>query len=123
MQRLSLLSIILCTSVFLNAQVTVTVNTALKKQTIRGMGCQADLESPGGTNDELLYDLGASSFRVFAGESSDNYHWDEPVNDDGSPTTTDLSKFIFLPNNDAATRTKRLNELKKAAQRLSLIHI
>lgn len=93
----------------MQAQVIVTVDASQKKQTVRGMGCQDDLESAGRTNDDLLYDIGASSYRAFAGENSEE-GFNEPVNDNSDPNNLDLSKITGLSGN-------RLVAYQKAARR------
>jgi O-glycosyl hydrolase len=92
MKKLLLFCIVVFLSNYLNSQIIITVNTAAKMQTVRGLGCQDDLESTGSTNDELLYDIGASSYRAFAGEGVEG-GWNEPVNDNGDPKVLDLTKF------------------------------
>ena len=111
MKKITLISILTAiTFIYLNAQVTITINTSQKKQTVRGMGCQDDLEGPGGTNDDLLYDLGASSYRAFAGDQTESSPWTEAVNDNADPNVLDLSKF-----NDKTGAS--LTAYKKAAAR------
>ena len=109
MKKILLLGTIAMISLSLQSQINITVNTSAKRQTIRGMGCQPDGETaapgqPTGNDDDLLYDLGASSFRVFSGYHSDNYHWSEPVNDNNDANVLDLTKFIFLPDANVARR-------------------
>src|SRR5690349_1045893 len=98
MKKLSLVVLALILVVpTVNAQPKVSVDITKEHQTIRGFGAfgaeKAYWDSPPFYTDNFinyfLNDLGSTIVRT-------NIFWDfEPVNDNGSPGSTDLSKFNY----------------------------
>src|SRR5689334_21668645 len=99
-----LLSIVILASLKVSGQPKISVDITKEHQTIKGFGAFGAMkpywESPPYYTDEFinyfLNDLGSTIVRT-------NIFWDfEPVNDNASPGSTDLTKFKYKAGSDLA---------------------